>query len=155
MKRKVKQTEPEIDRIDPVNEVIEIPAALIEILELVHRLEEKRIIERDRPLDEITGSDLEYVEITANLKEVINSCIQAIKTDGLKQMRLSATDLRLLSEAVHCWMGTLSQNGALTDCDGTAMTFLIRGLQILMESNEPEPEMIRTVNPIPNEEKIQ
>lgn len=138
-RKKRQEPEPE-EPLQPVQEMIEIPVALIEIRER---------IETFRSLDDETLKDPHSIFKLRNglteVQELVESCIQVIKTEGLIQMGLDTTDLRLLSEATNCWMGILAQDGALTDRDGIAMTFLIRGLEILMEKEKGE--LVAIVNP--------
>lgn len=139
----------------PVKQIAELPIVLVEIRELAHRLEEKRVIERDNPLDEITGADLEYVETTSKIKMLVNSCIQTIKLEGLaaliKRNGITLEEKKAIEDALyyyhhHCWSALpVSKQEAVK-----TMIALFEALQIEAPPQEPEGELIAKVNPISN-----
>ena len=127
-----KRAQIEDDPIEPVNDIIAIPAALIEIRELAREAEEAVVVGRPNPLDEITGDDLKACKAIEKIKMLVDSCIQTIKTDGLKQMPLTKTDYRLMAEGLDCWKKVLIEGHALTDQDDLHMRYLMGGLSVLL-----------------------
>ena len=154
-----KRSKIEDDPIEPVNDVIAIPAALIEIRELGHQIHE----------------NAGYMVMTENVREslradsaslilLVNSCIQTIKTEGLKQMPLTITDYRLIAEGLNYYLAASRRENAVTQSDETIMTFLLRGFRnladggpahgIIVDPGTPEElEVAATVNPLREDDR--
>lgn len=155
-----KRTKIEDDPIEPVNDVMAIPAALIEIREMVINLQVKLLeivrMPPDPAVAEARGMGVE-------IEKLVNSCIQTIKTDGLRALPLTTNDYRLMADAVEHRIDRMKHDEALsgsdTEADRTGMAFLLRGLRnladngpkhgVIIDPGTPEEmEMVATVNPV-------
>lgn len=145
-RKRTKIEQPE--EIQPVKEVIEIPAALIEIREMAKELQEMRDPEAE-------PGNLSKVEIHAwtvltNLINLTDSCISAIKAEGLKEMGLDLEDQRLIHSALMVYARASSD---LEAEEYEQMVAKVKDLRERLNGLESF-EAIASVNPLPGAQGI-
>jgi hypothetical protein len=144
-KRRPKIEEPE--EIQPATIIEEIPVLLIEVRELAGE-----IFERLNRISVVKGEDIPLLAVSmtdlAVLRDTLDSCIQVIKAEGLKQMGLDLEDQDILFEALTIY-GRANEDGPDWEKKKERVFRMRRCLLQKIGEIESKPELTATVNKFP------
>jgi hypothetical protein len=145
-KRRPKMEEPE--EIQPATIIEEIPVLLIDIRELM-------IQTQSAVFDPGTPGINDAKEMFERMIMIVDSCIQVIKAEGLKQMGLDAKDCALIAFGLGMYAGEARKDGhPLSEAEHLRVGHIMQAINILHDAGY-EPELTATVNKLPGSEENQ
>lgn len=122
-----------VEELELVQDVTDVPSALIDIRELADQLREDYVKNRADPMYETVNK----------IRMLTTTCIEAIKAHGLTKLGTDQIDHEILLRAIRVYRRTAE----LPESEELRIKHMFAALVILTEKAEEKPEPVATVCP--------